>query len=158
MRKSLPKSIGSIIIIASCFFFSCGSDTVYNEFQPIRNIIWKKQDTYFFNFEIKDNSVAYDVSLQLRNNDTYPYQNLWILSEEEQPSGVSAKDTIEYMIADDYGKWTGSGITLFQGHILLRKNHHFPDTGKYTISIQHGMRDNELTGIKDIGLFIEKSK
>ena len=157
MRNSSSGNIVSLII-ASCFLFSCGKNTVYNEFQPIQNRIWNKQDVYFFNFEIKENSIPYNVSLQLRNNNMYPYQNIWILCEEILPSKVSATDTIEYMLADDFGKWTGNGITLFQNRIALKSAYHFPDTGKYTISIRHGMRDNELKGLENIGLFIEKSR
>ena len=158
MRKRLSTNIVSVAIIASCFLFSCGRDTVYNEFQSINDKAWSKQDEYFFNFEIKDNSIKYDISIQLRNNDTYPYQNLWMFCNELQPSGISAKDTLEYMLADDFGKWTGNGITLFQSLIPLKSSYNFPDTGKYTISIRHGMRDDVLRGIENIGLIIEKSK
>lgn len=156
MQKRFVKSM--VIILASCFFFSCSKRTVYNEFQPIQNKIWDKQDEYFFHFEIKDQTVPYDISLQLRNSDIYPYQNIWMLSRERQPSGHSVTDTIEYILADDFGKWHGNGITLFQNQITLRSKYHFPDTGKYTISVRHGMRDDQLKGIEDIGLFIEISK
>lgn len=158
MHKHSFQNRISILLIASCFLFSCSKSTVYNEFQSIQNKIWDKQDEYFFNFEIKDKSVSYNISLQLRNNDIYPYQNIWILSNELQPSGGAIKDTIEYILADDYGKWKGNGITLFQNQITLRNNYHFPDTGKYTISVRHGMRDEKLKGVEDIGLFIEVSK
>ena len=158
MSKRSSINIVSVIIIASCFFFSCGKGIVYNEFQPIKDKAWSKQDEYFFNFEIKDNSVAYDLSLQLRNNDMYPYQNLWMFYEVLQSSGASIKDTIEFMLADDFGKWTGNGITLFQNQILLKDHFHFPDTGKYTISMRHGMRDDALKGLENVGLVIEKSK
>jgi gliding motility-associated lipoprotein GldH len=158
MRKDSLKIIVSVFFIATCLLFSCGKDTVYNEYQPVNNKTWNRQDVYFFNFQIKDASIAYNVSLQLRNNDQYPYQNLWIFKEETQPSGVSVKDTIEYMLADDFGKWTGNGITLYQSRINLRNNYHFPDTGKYTISVMHGMRDDNLKGIENVGLLIEKSK
>ena len=158
MHDNSLKIIILVFLAASCLFFSCGKDTVYNEYQSVRDKIWNKQDVYFFNFEIKDNSIAYFVALQIRNNDLYPYQNLWILNDEAQPSGATVKDTIEYMLADDFGKWTGNGITLFQSSIILRNNYHFPDTGKYTISIRHGMRDNDLKGIENVGLFIGKSK
>lgn len=160
MRKRSIKNIACLFIFASPFFFSCSKDTVYNEFQSVRNKMWDKQDEYYFNFEIQDNSVPYDVLLQLRNNDTYPYQNIWIFTDERQTSGNGniVKDTIEQILADDFGKWKGNGITLFQSKIILRQQYHFPDTGKYTIGIRHGMRNNQLRGIEDIGLFIEKSK
>ena len=148
-----------IIILAACFLFSCSRSVVYNEFQSIKDKLWNKKNEYYFNFEIKDVSVPYDVSLQLRNSEIYPYQNIWILYEESMPSGEhSVKDTIEYMLADDFGKWTGNGITLFQNRLPLKSHYIFPDTGKYTISIRHGMRDDKLKGIEDVGLFIEKSE
>ena len=157
-HKYLSGSRFLLIIIAACFLISCGSDIVFNKFQQVKNKLWDKNDEYFFNFEIKEASIPYDISLLLRNSDIYPYQNIWTLIELTQPSGLTIKDTIEYMLADDFGKWTGNGITLFQNRIPVKAGYHFPDTGKYTISVRHGMRDDRLKGIEDIGLFIEKSK
>ncbi|MDR0573758.1 MAG: gliding motility lipoprotein GldH [Tannerella sp.] len=158
MHKHSLKNILAAIFIASCFFFSCSKDVIYNEFQSVQHKVWDKRYEYFFNFEINDNSLPYNIYLQLRNSNIYPYQNLWILVKELPPSGVFTKDTIEYMLADDFGKWTGNGITLFQNQLSLRKNYRFPDAGKYIISIRHGMRDDKLKGIEDIGLLIEKAK
>ena len=147
----------SIAFIASCFFISCGKEVVYSKYQPIQDKIWDKQSEYFFTFQMTDIAIPYNISLQLRHSDLYPYQNLWIFYEEQQPSNISVKDTIEWMLADDYGKWTGNGITLFQNRFLLKERYHFPDTGKYTISLRHGMRDDRLKGIENIGIFIEKT-
>ena len=148
----------SVIITVACFLSSCGKDTVYSEFQPIKDKLWDKNNEYFFNFEIKDTSVPYNVSLQLRNNDMYPYQNIWLLFEESQPTKITTKDTIEFMLADDFGKWKGNGITLYQNRIPVKNHYIFPDTGKYTINIRHGMRDDKLKGIENIGVNIEIAK
>ena len=156
MYKHSPANI--LIIIVACFLFSCDNNTVYSEYQHIRDNTWNKKDEYFFKFVIKDNTVAYNVSLLLRNNDMYPYQNIWLFRDELQPSGTSVKDTIEFLLADDFGKWMGKGFSLFQNQIAIKNNYIFADTGKYTIGIRHGMRNDELTGIEDIGLLIEKAK
>ena len=148
----------SLIITAIFFLASCDKNTVYSEFQPIQDKLWDKNNEYIFNFEIKDISIPYDVSLQLRNNDLYPYQNIWILFDESQPTGTNTIDTIEYMLADDFGKWKGNGISLFQNRIPIKNRYIFPDTGKYSINIRHGMRDEKLKGIEDIGLHIESAK
>jgi len=145
----------SVIITAACFLASCGKNVVYSEFQPIKDRLWDKNDEYFFNFEIKDITVPYNVSLQLRNNDMYPYQNIWMLYEESQSAEKTVKDTIEFLLADDFGKWKGNGISLYQNRIPVKNGYIFPDTGKYTISIRHGMRDDKLKGIENIGLHIE---
>ena len=146
------------IITVACFLFSCDKNTVYSEYQHIRNKTWNKQDEYFFSFIIKDNTVAYNISLLLRNNDMYPYQNIWLFHDELQPSETSVKDTVEFSLADDFGKWKGKGFSLFQNQITIKNNYLFTDTGKYTIGIRHGMRNDELKGIEDIGLLIEKSQ
>ena len=148
----------SLIIIAACFLSSCGKNTFYSEFQPIKNKLWNKNDEYFFNFEIMDISVPYNVSLQLRNNDIYPYQNIWILYEESKNDRHSVKDTTEFLLADEFGKWKGNGISLYQNRIPIKTHYIFPDTGKYTINIRHGMRDDKLKGIENIGIHIERAK
>ena len=153
MVKSLYLSL-----IASCVFFSCNNEVVYSKYQPVQDHVWDKQAKYSFSFEITDSSTPYDISIQLRHSDIYPYQNLWVLFEEFQPSNAAVKDTVEWMLADNSGRWTGNGITLFQNKFLLKKNHHFPDTGTYTVNLRHGMRDDRLKGIEDIGLLVEKGK
>lgn len=167
----LLKHIVTGLFIA-CLLYSCGNETIVNEFQLVVHHRWDKQTEFLFNVDIRDASVPYDVFLQLRNNNTYPYQNIWIFYAEQQmtlpissapvespallPPAVS--DTIEYLLADDFGKWTGNGVTLFQNRLPIKQQYHFPDTGQYTISLRHGMRDNPLKGIENVGLYIRKSK
>ena len=144
--------------MAVCLFISCNKDIVYNDFRPVPDKEWDKQFGFDFHFDLKDASIPYDITLQLRNSVFYPYQNLWILFDELHSSEIEIKDTIEYRLVDDFGRWTGSGITLFQNQFPIRTNYHFPDTGKYTIIIRHGMRDERLKGMEDVGLQIRTSE
>jgi gliding motility-associated lipoprotein GldH len=158
MKRLLPDKRLRILAVALCFCFSCGNAPVYNKFQPVRDKLWDKHSEYRFEFGIKDRSIPYNISLQIRNNDTYAYQNLWLICQEQQPGMILLNDTIECMLADDFGKWKSNGITLFLNRFALREHYLFPDTGRYTISVRHGMRDDNLTGIEEIGLLIEKAK
>ena len=158
MHIRVLKNRAPVIIIAVCFFISCNKGIVYNDFRPVPDKVWEKQFAFDFHFDMKDTSVPYDITLQLRNNDFYPYQNLWIILDELHQSEIEIQDTIEYRLVDNSGRWTGNGISLFQNQFPLRTNYHFPDTGKYTISIRHGMFDDRLKGIEDIGLQIRASK
>ena len=151
------KSITAFyILFFSGFIISCNNNVVFYESQYVPDKVWKKSFGFNYNFSINDVSVPYNISLHLRNSNLYPYQNLWILLEGQYLSNVLINDTIEYKMADDKGKWAGSGVILFQNRIPLYVNYHFPDTGKYTIGIQHIMRDDRLKGIESIGLLIEK--
>jgi gliding motility-associated lipoprotein GldH len=138
--------------------FSCSKDAVYNRYIAIENRAWDKNSEYFFNFTITDNTIPYNLSLKLRNNNMYPFKNLWLFYDLKLPDGSLRKDTIEVALANDFGEWTGKGISIYHNEFSLHDNYHFPDTGQYTIVFRQGMRENVLQGIDDIGLLIEKSR
>ena len=143
--------ISSLCIIC----FSCTKPVLFEKFQTIDNP-WDKNKEYFFTCEIDDPSVAYNLSLHIRNNNLYPYQNLWLFLSEEHPGGNVVRDTIECMLADNYGKWYGSGISVYHLNVPVRTNYHYPQQGTYTFTIRQGMRDEQLKGIEQIGVRIEK--
>jgi gliding motility-associated lipoprotein GldH len=130
---------------------------IYNQYQIIDPVSWEKEKEYYFTFMIDDNTVPYNITFEIRNNNLYPYQNLWIFYSEEQPFGPLLRDTMECVLADDYGKWKGEGISLFQSGFPVRTNYRFPIKGQYTFSFRQGMRDNDLRGIQEIGLRIEQA-
>ena len=140
-------------MVAGCaLFFACDSSTLYNQYQVIDNTAWTKEKVYYFTFEIEDNTKAYDIFFDIRNNNKYPYQNLWLFCNEEPPIGKLKKDTTECILADEFGKWHGHGISLYESSYPIRLNYHFPYTGQYTFSFRQGMRDSIIYGIQEIGL------
>lgn len=159
LNQKTNRKINGIIAFFIClFFFSCGKNQpVYNQYQAIDNSTWEKEKEYYFTFEIDDNSVPYNITLEIRNNNLYPYQNLWLFLNEEPPVGFMVRDTMECMLADEFGKWLGNGISLFQTSYPIRTNYIFTDTGRYTFSFRQGMRNDTLKGIQEIGLRIEKA-
>ena len=156
----LSRKLNRFVIICLCFIcFSCNGPTiVYEQYQVIENALWEKDKEYYFTFEIIDTSVAYDLELEVRNNNLYPYQNLWLFCSKELPIGPLQKDTVEFMLADDYGKWLGRGISLFQTCIPIHKNYTFPSKGQYTFSFRQGMRNDALPGIQEIGFRVGVAK
>ena len=144
-----------IIGILSIFIFSCTNSVYYEKHQTIDNQ-WDKNKEYFFACEIDDQSASYNLSLQIRNNNLYPYQNLWLFCAIETSEGPVLRDTIECLLADDYGKWIGTGISIYHLNIPIRTDYTFPQKGQYTFVIRQGMRDEQLKGIEQIGVQIEK--
>ena len=145
--------IGSLYIL----FFSCTDAVYYEKYQTIDNP-WNKNKEYFFTCEIDDQAASYDVSLQIRNNNLYPYQNLWLFCTIETPESPILSDTIECLLADDYGKWLGTGISIYHLNIPIRTGYTFPQKGLYTFAIRQGMRDEQLKGIVQIGVRIERNR
>lgn len=137
---------------------ACTRSAVYDQFQAIEGKEWTKEKVYYFTFSIDDNSIPYDLSLEIRNNNRYPYQNLWVFFSEEPPIGPLTRDTMECMLADDYGKWYGHGISLFLSTFPVRTNYYFPYPGQYTYSFRQAMRQDKLIGIQEIGLNVTPSR
>jgi gliding motility-associated lipoprotein GldH len=135
--------------------FSCSQTTFYDQYQIVDEM-WHKEKEFYFTYAIDDIFARYNLYINVRNNNSYLYQNLWLFCSEEQPVGPVRCDTIECMLADNFGKWYGSGISIFYLRIPIRIGYSFPHKGQYTFSIKQGMRDNCLKGIEEIGLTIEK--
>ncbi|MFC2097896.1 gliding motility lipoprotein GldH, partial [Bacteroidota bacterium] len=65
---------------------------------------------------------------------------------------------VEFIIADERGKWLGSGLgNVWSNQIQYKRNIKFRTAGQYIFTIQQGMRIKVLPSIKNIGLRIETS-
>jgi gliding motility-associated lipoprotein GldH len=73
------------------------------------------------------------------------------------PNGEAARDTMEFVLQDNDGKWKGSGAgTIRDNSILFKQNLRFPLKGEYKFTLEQAMRETDLKGISEIGLRIEK--
>jgi gliding motility-associated lipoprotein GldH len=145
------------LFLGLLILFACTNRTLYNQYQVIDPVEWSKDREYFFTFHIDDITVPYNITFEVRNNNLYPYQNLWIFYTEEPPVGDIRRDTLECQLADEYGKWYGDGISLYQSGFPIRSHYYFPLKGQYTFSFRQGMRNDKLRGIQEIGLRIEQT-
>lgn len=143
-----------------CFlFFSCDNQPiVYNKFETIEKGLWEKQKELVFSFEIEDITFPYHILLEIRNNNFYPFQDLWLNRIEIQPDSLVFQDTISITLADQYGRWSGNGISLFETEYTLYSGHFFKTPGIYTYTFQHIMYKEPLPGIQNIGLRVEKDQ
>ncbi|MDR2118704.1 MAG: gliding motility lipoprotein GldH [Tannerellaceae bacterium] len=147
-----------VLCLSGLLCFACEDRIVYNQYQAIDGIYWGKDEVYYFTFRIDDAATPYNISFEVRNDNLYPYQNLWVFYSEEQPSGPLRQDTLECMLADGYGKWYGKGISLHQQGFPVRTRYLFPMKGQYTFAFRQGMRNDSIRGIQEIGLRVERAQ
>lgn len=149
----------SSLLFLTFLLISCHPNEVYFEYQPVNIQGWSKDSVLKFPVTISDAESRYNIVINTRNNTNYPYQNMWLFVKEIYPDNVVRKDTIDFYLADDFGKWLGSGVgALYNMPVLYRSGFKFPQKGVYTFEIQHGMRDSMIVGISDIGLKVEKAE
>jgi gliding motility-associated lipoprotein GldH len=110
-----------------------------------------------FQVDVTNTADRFNLLVNVRHASNYPYQNFWLFISETTPEGKTTQDTIECYLADNRGKWLGSGLSsIYTMPVLFQQNSVFKKAGKYTFAIRHGMRDDLLNGISDIGLEVEQ--
>ena len=143
-------------IILFLFLVSCSHNEIFFEYHTFKNDGWDRKDAAVFHINMDNTTDLFDVSLEIRNNNDYPFRNIWLFVDSQAPGGDVQTDTIGVNLADAYGKWQGKGISLYSLAIPYKTGVRFPQKGTYTYSIRHGMSENPLKGISDIGLKISK--
>ncbi len=126
---------------------------------------WNLDETVHFQFSELDSIEPYNMFINIRNDNTFPFSNLFLIAELEYPNGETIKDTLEYKMSEPSGEWLGQGLgSIKENKLWFHEKIVFPDSGVYKVSIAHAMRKNgdvdgihTLEGITDVGLEIEKS-
>ena len=163
MHQRILKSFlfGYILVLLA----SCETQTVYSEYHQLSNGVWQVDDTIQFNFSELDTLKKYNVFLNVRNDNDFPYSNLFLITELDYPNGETVSDTLEYEMAMSDGKWLGKGLgSVKESKLWFRENIDFSSSGVYKFRVIHDMRQNgkvegvsNLKGITDIGLEITKN-
>jgi len=138
------------------FLFSCSHNEIFLKYHSFNKEGWDRKDAAVFHINIDNTTDLFDVSLEIRNNNDYPFHNIWLFVDSQTPGSNVRTDTIGVDLTDDYGKWHGKGISLYSLAVPYKTAIRFPQKGTYTYSIRHGMSKNPLKGISDIGLKISK--
>ena len=160
MRNKSAKFIlpSTLLMLCVLFFSSCDSKRIFEENQAIPESGWATSNVVKFNVDIKDPATATNFYINVRNSDGYPYGNLFLFIKTTFPNGKMSNDTLECVLADEKGKWIGSGIgDLYDNQIPFKKNVLFPQAGTYRFEIQQAMRADNIPLIMDVGLRIEKA-
>lgn len=162
----LQKNSLFTAMAASLFLFcSCDKKRVFDEYKPLSGK-WHKDSIVSFDFEQKDTVSLYDLFVTMRNNNDYPYNNIFLIVELQQPGGLTLSDTLEYPMAYPDGKLMGDGVTdIKESKLWYKKGQRFPKAGTYIVNIKHAVRQGgyvmgveELEGVTDVGFRIESTE
>ena len=137
---------------------SCDRKRVFESYEKLDQGGWHKDSVVVFKVELTDTTRNHNLYVNIRNEGTYPYSNLWLFLSIGSPDGKNLTDTVEFSLAEASGRWRGSGIgDLHDNQILYKSSVYFSHKGEYIFQIKQGMRDNLLKGIRDVGIRIEKT-
>ncbi len=138
---------------------SCDPDRVYEENVLIPEHKWNRNNLLQFQVNITDTISSFNLNVNIRNGGNYSYRNLFLFINTYAPTGEWVRDTVNCILANEKGKWLGSGIgDIYDIQITYKKNVRFPYPGIYSFTFEQAMRAEELSHVYDIGLRIEKTK
>lgn len=151
-----------IFLLPVFFIFSCSNSYVFNENKSLSSG-WSKDNSIEFQHLSTDTTSRHQIRIVLRNDDTYPYSNIYLIAQMEFPDSRVVVDTLQYEMATSQGRWLGSGFSYKTSYLLYKDNVSFPTPGIYRFSISHANRQlgknqgvDVLQGITDVGLQILK--
>ena len=149
----------------SCFFsflllaytlFSCNQNSFYHKTDVFPNETWNAATTLAYEFTILDSLQFYNIYVDVRNSTDYPYQNLYLFFTSQFPDGSRFTDTLNCILCDAYGRWTGKGSgRIKENRFTLKSKVRFQQKGDYVFSAQQAMRDDDLKGITDFGITLQ---
>lgn len=152
-RLGLKKC--AVVAVCACALLAC-ERVVYSDCRSLPDG-WDKDSVLSFPFAVDDVDGLYQTQLIVRNTDDYKNQNLWLFVEQSTPNGTTTRDTVQYFLADKFGRWLGSGIgSIHENVCIYQPRVRYRTAGSYTLRVAHGMRYNNLDGICELGVKIVK--
>ncbi|MCW2119294.1 gliding motility lipoprotein GldH [Flavobacterium sp. 7A] len=152
-----------LLLLMAILLFSCDKKRVFDEYKSVGSA-WNKDSIVSFDLPELDSTKKYDVFINIRDNNSYPYNNLFLIVTLEKPNGYTKVDTLEYEMAAPDGSLLGDGFTdIKESKLFYKEGVRF--RGKYKVNIKQAVRESgkvpgvtQLEGVTDIGLRIEKKE
>lgn len=153
------------IILFSILAIACHSNVEYNQYVSLPNG-WNKDRPVSFTFTSTDTLSQHNIFIMIRNNEQYPYSNLFLITHFEMPNKQIVIDTLEYEMANAQGEWLGYGYSgIKESKLWYKEKVTFPNNGTYSLKIEQAMRKigetdgiKILDGITEVGIRVEKSE
>lgn len=162
--KAIFLKIGYGLVVLH-FLGSCTQNNFYSHSVSLRGEEWHKDSILQYKLPVMDTVTYYDVFINLRNTNAYPYSNLYLITQLNFPHGKQQIDTLQYQMAKPNGEWLGVGATsVKENKLWYLQKFTFSEKGNYSVSLKHAMRAGgaiegleNLKGISDVGIQIESS-
>ena len=151
-----------LLIFCVLLMSSCDKTRVFDAYKTV-GTAWHKDSVVSFDLPEIDSIKTYNLFVNVRNNDAYEFNNLFLIVSLEHPKGRVFVDTLEYKMTDAEGRLLGQGFAdIKENKLFYKENMRFKPAGKYTVNIKQAVRQNgkvsgveQLNGITEVGFRVE---
>lgn len=162
-RSKFINSMGVAVAACCLVMASClpAKMDAYEKNQEIPGHQWSYQYKPDFEVTVKpeDTAYLYNIYVNVRHTDAYPYSNIWVLVNTQAPGDSTRQSRrVELPLADASGKWLGSGLDdIYEHRIPIQERAILNKAGTYHFIFEQNMRQNPLPYVMNVGLRIEKA-
>jgi gliding motility-associated lipoprotein GldH len=156
----MNRFIGSVFcLVLLLTITACSFDVAYEQMEEIDVNGWDYKNPVTFTFDAPDTTNKYNLIFDVRITPDYRYQNLWLFIETTEPDGFVHVDSVNCPLAYPDGRWVGSGMgDLIDNPVLVHHSFTFTKLGEYQFKVKHGMRNNQLPYIQNLGVILKRLK
>ena len=97
-------------------------------------------------------------NLQPTSRTDYEMANLWCFVSTRSHGQEQLSDTVNLKIAEPDGRWLGKGNSIKTLEQPINRNPVTLPQGNVIFRIEQGMRMEEMAGVKNVGIKIEKAQ
>lgn len=149
-----------LLIFVVILFSSCDKKRVFDDYKSVGSA-WHKDSVVTFDLPELDSTKRFNLFVTLRDNNDYPFNNLFLIVAIERPNGFTKVDTLEYQMANPDGTLMGDGFTdIKENKLFYKEKVRF--RGTYKVHIKQAVRESgkvpgvtALEGITEVGFRIE---
>ena len=171
--------LGILLVIALLLTSSCQQTEGIHLFRPTPSTGWAQNDTIIYSLPAAEHSSDYDLQVELRIDNRYAYQDLWLVLDQTYQTRQEQKrrsyttvelkqrqeqakhethishhqhysDTLQLQLTDGH-RLNGTGRDLLVYRFPIRFVH-LVRQEQGTITVRHIMDCDTLQGIHDVGI------
>ena len=110
MKTAQSLGFAALIVLG----LGCGTDAFYAETQPLDpDLGWEADEEATFEWQVTDTLARYDFFIDLRHDQRYPFSNIYLFVDFTFPNGRTLRDTLACDLADERGRWLGTGLATW---------------------------------------------
>ena len=134
---------------------ACRPRATYYNYQAVDAEGWMCTDTLRFVYDRLPEDSLCHMSIGLRCTNRLAMQDLWLVMEERTALDERHRDTVHVVLSDDKGEWQGQGNILHEYEQAVATGSYSKRQMPIELLVYHVMRDQCLTGIREIGVTIQ---
>lgn len=148
------ESYGLILLFCAFVLCACNRPPLY-EYQAVSHDGWLSTDTLRYELKEVPHDGWYSLTLGVRYDDSYAYDDLWLVIERRQGDHARLRDTLHMTALQDIVGWQPRGSVLREHEEMAAATRFTAQQMPVHLLVYHIMQRQRLTGIMDVGLKVE---